>query len=91
LQQLGAIPIKQAVNVLPDTLNAREDFEWLKSEVKAAGGDASVFAADHVDAWSDDALIEEFRRSRQDAYTALASEQCSAPAWHAGAVDTSAP
>lgn len=74
LQQLGAIPIKQAVYVLPDTPNAREDFEWLKSEVKAAGGDASVFAADHVDAWSDDALIEEFRRSRQDAYTALASE-----------------
>jgi hypothetical protein len=74
LQQLGAIPIKQAVYVLPDTPNAREDFEWLKAEVKAAGGDASVFAAGHVDAWSDDALIEEFRRSGQDAYTALASE-----------------
>jgi len=74
LQQLGAIPIKQAVYALPDTPNAREDFEWLKSEVKAAGGDANVFAADNVDAWSDDALIEEFRRSRQDAYTALARE-----------------
>jgi hypothetical protein len=74
LQQLGAIPIKQAVYVLPDTPNAREDFEWLKSEVKAAGGDASVFSADNVDAWSDDALIEEFRRSGQDAYGALASE-----------------
>lgn len=74
LQQLGAMPIKQAVYVLPDTPNAREDFEWLKSEVKAAGGDASVFAADNVDAWSDDALIEEFRRSGQEAYTALASD-----------------
>ena len=30
LQQLGAIPIKQAVYVLPDTPSAREDFEWLK-------------------------------------------------------------
>ena len=74
LQQLGAIPIKQAVYVLPDTPSAREDFEWLKTEVKATGGDASVFAADHVDAWSDDALVEEFRRSRQDAYTALAQD-----------------
>ncbi len=74
LQQIGAIPIKQAVYVLPDTPGAREDFEWLRTEVTDAGGEASVFAADHVDAWSDDALVEEFRRSRQQAYLALARE-----------------
>ena len=48
LQQLGAIPIKQAVYALPDTPHTREDFEWLKTEVKASGGEASVFAANHV-------------------------------------------
>jgi hypothetical protein len=74
LQQLGAMPVKQAVYVLPDTPDAREDFEWLRAEVKASGGDATVFAADHVDDWSGDALVEEFRRSRQDAYTALARD-----------------
>lgn len=74
MQQLGAIPVKQAVYVLPDTPNAREDFEWLKTEVKDAGGDASVFAADNVDAWADDALIEEFRQFAQDAYGALAGD-----------------
>ncbi len=74
LQQLGAVPVKQAVYVLPDSPSAREDFEWLKTEVKDAGGDASVFAADSVDTWSDDALVEEFRRARQDAYLALARE-----------------
>jgi hypothetical protein len=74
LQQIGAIPLKQAVYALPDTPDAREDFEWLKTEVKAAGGDASVFAADNVDAWSDDALVEEFRRARQDLYKALAGD-----------------
>src|SRR5687768_8008166 len=71
LQQIGAIPLKQAVYALPDTPDAREDLEWLKTEVKAAGGDASVFAADNVDAWSDDALVEEFRRARQDLYEEL--------------------
>ena len=71
LQQIGAIPLKQAVYALPDTGDAREDFEWLKTEVKAAGGDATVFAADNVDAWSDDALVEEFRRARQDTYDGL--------------------
>jgi hypothetical protein len=74
LQQLGALPVKQAIYVLPDTPTAREDFEWLKAEIKAAGGDASVFAADSVDSWSDDALVEEFRRARQDAYATLARD-----------------
>jgi hypothetical protein len=74
LQQIGAVPLKQAVYALPDTPDAREDFEWLKTEVKAAGGDASVFAADNVDAWSDDALIEEFRRARQDLYEELGTD-----------------
>ena len=74
LQHVGAIPLKQAVYVLPDTPQAREDFEWLKTEVTAAGGDASVFAADNVDTWSDDGLVEEFRRSRQEAYEGLAGD-----------------
>jgi hypothetical protein len=74
LQQIGAIPLKQAVYALPDTADAREDFEWLKTEVQAAGGDASVFAADSVDAWSDGALEDEFRRVRQELYEALARD-----------------
>jgi hypothetical protein len=74
LQQLGALPIKQAVYLLPDTPATREDLEWLKTEVKGAGGDASVFAAGSVDNWEDDVLIEEFRQARQDAYAALARD-----------------
>ena len=74
LQQIGAVPVKQAVYVLPDTPAAREDFEWLKAEIKGAGGDASVFAADSLDTWSDEALVEEFRRSRQEAYVGLARD-----------------
>ena len=74
LQQLGALPLKQAVYVLPDTPASREDFEWLKTEVKGAGGEALVFAADNVDAWSEDALVNEFRQSRQSAYAELARD-----------------
>lgn len=74
LQQLGAIALKQAVYVLPDSPCGREDFEWLKTEIDGAGGEASVFAAASVDAWSDDALTEEFRRDRQASYAALAEE-----------------
>jgi len=74
LQQIGAIPLKQSVYVLPDTPNTREDFEWLKTEVKALGGQATVFTAENLDSWSDDEVIEEFRRSRQAAYIELARE-----------------
>jgi hypothetical protein len=74
LQQIGAIVVRHAVYVLPDSPGAREDFEWLKSEIEGAGGQANVFAADSVDAWSDDTLVEEFRRSRQETYTALARD-----------------
>lgn len=74
LQQLGAIPIKQAVYVLPDTPGTREDFERLKTEVRAVGGDATLFAGRNVEAWSDDTLVEEFKRSRQDAYAELARD-----------------
>ena len=74
LQQIGAIPLKQAVYALPDTPDAREDFEWLKTDVKAAGGDATVFAAAHVDSWSDEGLVEEFRRARQETYGELARD-----------------
>jgi hypothetical protein len=74
LQQVGALAVRQAVYLLPDSATAREDFEWLKTEVESAGGEASVFAAGSVDAWSDDALVDAFRRSREDAYTTLAGE-----------------
>jgi hypothetical protein len=71
LQQIGAIPVKQAVYVLPDTPGTREDFEWLTVEVKGAGGEASVFAADSIDTSSDNALMDEFRRAREEAYAVL--------------------
>jgi hypothetical protein len=74
LQQLGAMPLKQAVYVLPDTPNTREDFEWLKTEVTAVGGEATVFASADLDARSEDALVEDFRRARQEAYSVLAGD-----------------
>jgi hypothetical protein len=74
LQQIGAVAVKQAVYALPDSPNAREDFEWLKAEIEGVGGQASIFVADTVDTWSNDALVEEFRRSRQDAYSELARD-----------------
>jgi hypothetical protein len=74
LHQLGAVPIKQAVYALPDTAESREDFEWLKAEVEGSGGQAVVFSANSIDVWSDDELVEAFRRSAHEAYNSLAED-----------------
>ena len=74
LREIGALAIRQALYVLPDSPTAREDFEWLKTEIETAGGQASLFAADAVDSWSSDALVNEFRRTRQEAYEALSAD-----------------
>jgi hypothetical protein len=74
LQQLGALPLKQALYVLPDSPAAREDFEWLKTEIEGAGGQATVFSASAVDAWSNDALVDEFRRTREESYDGVARD-----------------
>jgi hypothetical protein len=84
LQELGAVALKQSVYVLPDSAEAREDFEWLKVEIQGSGGEATVFQADAIDGAGEAELVELFRRSRQAAYTELAAEvqrvQRSAPA-----------
>ncbi len=74
LQQIGALVIKQAVYILPDSPEAREDFEWLKAEIEGVGGQASILTAEHIDSTSDDDVVEEFRRAREDDYAALARE-----------------
>jgi hypothetical protein len=88
LRRLGAITVKPSVFVLPDSPAAREDVAWLKADVERGGGEMTAFAADSVDTWTDDRLVEEFRKTTQAAYTrlaldlerALASGQSSRPA-----------
>jgi hypothetical protein len=46
----------------------------LKAEIEGAGGEASVFAADSIGAWSDDELVNAFRQSREKAYGDLTRE-----------------
>jgi hypothetical protein len=72
LRELGAVSIKQAVYVLPESSVAREGFQHLHAQIADAGGDASVFSAASVDGWSDDALVEAFRRSRARDYGEMA-------------------
>lgn len=74
LQELGAVSIKQAVYVLPDSPPARDAFMRVRTDIASAGGQASVFASGSVDGGSDEALVEAFRGSRERDYATMARE-----------------
>ena len=82
LQALGAIAIKNSVYALPFSDQATEDFQWLRKEITAGGGDASVCRATFVDGLSDAQIEALFRSVSDAAYTEItrAAEQPAAGA-----------
>lgn len=74
LQQIGAVPLRSSAYVLPNSAQAREDFEWMKTEIVAMGGQANVFTANSIDGRSDDEIIAMFRSARETDYKTLLSE-----------------
>src|SRR5258708_32090481 len=72
LQRIGAVAIKNSVYVLPHTGQASEDFQWLRREIAAGGGEASVCQAAFVDGLSDGQIEALFRAQRDAEYAELA-------------------
>ncbi len=68
LLQLGAVAIKQTVYALPRTEQAQEDFEWLRAEIVAGGGEAFICAADFLGGVSNDGVEAKFQAARQKDY-----------------------
>jgi hypothetical protein len=62
------------VYVLPHTSQGREDFEWMKAEIVANGGEASIFAADTIDSLSDDEIVQAFRLDRERTLAAIRND-----------------
>src|SRR5260221_3107558 len=74
LQQVGAVPTRNSVYVLPNAEASREDFEWIRSEIVALGGEATVFAADALSPDAGDELVAAFQRQREPDYRAIEKE-----------------
>jgi len=74
LQAIGALAIKNSVYVLPDRDACREDLEWLRREIEAAGADATLLRASFVSGMSDDECVGRFRAAAAAEYAALAEE-----------------
>lgn len=74
LHALGAVAVKNSVYVLPRSDDALEDFQWVRREIAAGGGDASVCEARFVEGLSDRSVEALFDAAREADYEALAGE-----------------
>lgn len=73
LQPLGVVALRNAVYVLPNTPDAREDLEWISKEVEAAGGTAVVCEASFLEGVSDTELESRFRERSEHVYLDIAT------------------
>jgi hypothetical protein len=74
LQKLGAIPLKNSVYVLPAGDQSIEDFQWVRREIVADGGDATICAARLIDGLSDEQVRGLFVAARTAEYEAIVEE-----------------
>src|SRR5687767_11972159 len=65
---LGAVAVKNSIYVLPKGDQALEDFQWVRREIVAGGGDASVCEARFVEGLSDEAVEALFQTARAADY-----------------------
>jgi hypothetical protein len=72
LQALGAVAIKNSVYVLPNTDEAREDFEWIRREIVKDGGDATLCEARLIEGLRDDEVQASFHAARDADYGEIA-------------------
>ena len=74
LVRIGAVPIKNAVYVLPATEQSQEDFEWVAREIAQGGGDATLCRASLVEGLTDEQVVGLFGAARQADYAELAND-----------------
>jgi hypothetical protein len=74
LQRVGAVSLKNSAYALPSSAEAREDFEWIKNEIVAIGGQAMMLLADAPDAPTRDEIVAAFRSARAREFEQLARE-----------------
>lgn len=74
LQKLGAVPLKNSVYALPANDQAIEDFQWVRREIVADGGDATICAARLIDGLSDEQVRGLFVAARTAEYEAIVEE-----------------
>jgi hypothetical protein len=73
LRSLGAVSLKRAAYLLPDTAERYEDFQWLAQEIQRDGGDATLIRVQHIENLSPAEVVRLFHEPRDQDYKQLAA------------------
>ena len=68
LQQVGAVPVKQAVYVMPETEQANEDLSWIAKEISDSSGEAMLLSACFLEGLTNDQVVGLFQKARRADY-----------------------
>ena len=71
LKRLGAVKLRGAAWILPETPETTEAFQWLVQEVQSFRGEATLLRVDRIDTMSDAQLTSLFHAARAAEYQAV--------------------
>ena len=74
LQALGAVAVKNSVYVLPQSDQCLEDLQWVRREIVAGRGEATICESRFVEGHTDGDVEALFRTAREADYSSLARE-----------------
>jgi hypothetical protein len=74
LQRIGAVALKNSAYILPNRAEAREDFEWIKTEIIGIGGQALVLGADALDPATLQEITDLFCTARRQDFEQIREE-----------------
>jgi hypothetical protein len=77
LKKFGALPLKTSAYVLPNTPAQAERFQWLSTQIKDAGGDATLIRVAQIEGMTNHEIVALFNEARAADYQQLA-EACRA-------------
>src|SRR5882762_2230317 len=68
LKKYGAIQLKTSAYVLPDRPEHYERFQWLATEIKESGGEATLIRVAKIEGVADQQIIQMFNEARAAEY-----------------------
>jgi len=71
LQRIGAVKLRGAAWILPETAETTELFQWLVQEIQSFRGEATLLRVDRIDTMADDQVTALFHKARAAEYHAV--------------------
>src|SRR5580765_4123239 len=73
LKRFGAVQLKTSAYVLPDNPTQYERFQWLATQIRDAGGEATLIRVAEIEGMSSEEMVGMFNEARAAEYKELAA------------------